>query len=731
MSPRTMHRRSRNCTAVAVLLLASCSSQPAKERYADLLELFPFTLAGQQVTMIEFATPQAAAYLGKGWSAPGTLPEGEAVVWLKERKATLEFELTEPADRVMILRCAASPERPSRGQVVSVRLNRRPVRRLVLEGRMAEYRIELPARLQRAGNNRLEFLGGPGRNSPRQTGVAVASLRHTQSGALPNRTARVEGLELQVPTSVTVSYFLRIPEHGELTFGVDNATDSQLLVSVQPDGAAESMLYRGAVSSASVRVPLDRYEGKVVRIGFQAVGDGGIVRVRQPQLLGKARPKHRPPNNAKRRSVLLYVIDTLRADHLGCYGYARPTSPHIDALAREGLLFESMIAQSSWTRPATASILTGVYPPRHGAQTLRDRLAPEVATMAELFRQQGYRTAAFVTNINVAGRWGFRRGFDRYAYLQEDEESLKVHVRADEVNRQALSWLRERNGQPFFLYLHVTDPHAPYTPLDSEERRFCGDAPSMSAEDLRSLFTALRDGTREATSDEVRALVCRYDAEIAQTDSSFGRLLTELRRLGRYEDTAVVVVSDHGEEFLDHGGVEHGRTLYREQLRVPLVMRLPSMPEGRKVSVTARQIDLLPTLLEYVGIPVPEGLDGRSLLPYVGGRASTSEEVFAASGVGTRKLRALIGAGWKVIDAEGRRGDHVRMFDLDSDPGEREDVAMKRPILVQYAIQALGVWYARGTASRREDAREVPVDAATIERLRALGYLDSEIEAAQ
>jgi arylsulfatase A-like enzyme len=227
------------------------------------------------------------------------------------------------------------------------------------------------------------------------------------------------------------------------------------------------------------------------------------------------------------------------------------------------------------------------------------------------------------------------------------------------------------------------------------------------------------------TSDELRALMARYDGAIAFTDDNFGRLLAELRRRGLYERTLIVVVADHGEEFADHGGLEHGRTLYEEMLHVPLIVRAPGTDVPRvRVAELVRQIDVLPTVLDYLAIPGPTDLPGRSLLTAMAGGDVEPLDAFAETTLGRRQaLEAVITGDWKVIRRNTSGTEKEEAYDLRADPGEHDDRATRRPVLLGYARQSLAAWAGAATP-RGEHADEPAADPAIMERLRALGYAD-------
>lgn len=278
-------------------------------------------------------------------------------------------------------------------------------------------------------------------------------------------------------------------------------------------------------------------------------------------------------------AVLLIVGDTVRADHVGCYGYERETTPALDALAGEGERFDRAFAQSSWTLPSIASILTGQPPHVHGAGRAEGGVLPlrtEVATLAERLQAAGFATAAWINVLWLAPQSGAQRGFDVYDYRKTDATNRTMRD-AKATTDAALAWMRRQRDAPFFMTVHYFDPHLTYDPPAPYDEMF---RPQEAPRLPRGFGSAdqvfeIRSGSRQLDTAEKEALVARYDGELRYMDDQIGRLLDGLRDLGRWDDALVIFVSDHGEEFWDHGGFEHGHTHYREMIRVPLIVKRP------------------------------------------------------------------------------------------------------------------------------------------------------------
>jgi len=369
--------------------------------------------------------------------------------------------------------------------------------------------------------------------------------------------------------------------------------------------------------------------------------------------------------------AIIYLVDTLRADHTGVYGYSRKTTPELDAFARDAVVFDAAVAHASWTKPSVASILTSRLPGQHRAVQLRDALDPSNVTIAERLDERGWATGAAIANSVIYGAESeFDRGFDVFAGLHGEEDRRSKLVGADVVVDSALAFLRSRQGLPTFLYVHTMDPHVPYEPPPPFDRMFEPfPADGHPARDPRTDFREPLDRER---------MIAQYDGDIAFGDREFGRFVRELKAAGLYEDALVVFLSDHGEEFLDHGGWLHGRSLFDELIRVPLVVKLPgNRGAGTRVAEQVQGIDVVPTVLEAMGLPLAPDLGGEPLQRTLAGGgkprpalAEISHRGFVAHGVRTE--------GDKFIRRFSPHDD-LLFFDLRKDPGEQANVASRHP----------------------------------------------------
>lgn len=414
-------------------------------------------------------------------------------------------------------------------------------------------------------------------------------------------------------------------------------------------------------------------------------------------------------------NVVLISVDTLRADHVGAYGYSRPTTPNIDALAARSVVFDNAIAQSSWTRAAHMSIFTGLHPREHGYVALADRarLPEGVPTLASVLREHGYTTVGFAGGVNVAAAYGFDVGFDAY------RSNGKMFRDNFEETRY---WLAENAKKRFFLFFHGYEAHTPYA-SDPADRIALGLPRDARTKGLRKVCAKGED------PQEIRPFIDAYDSAIHRADRYVGKFLAELDSLGLRERTIVVLLSDHGEEFLEHGGCFHISTLYREVLQVPLMISAPGLAARRVAGPVSASVTIAPTVMGLLGF-ADHPFSGPSLVPAALGGALpdqpiVSETERAEKAEGQGHLRALTTAGEKLIDWISK--DRREYFELGSDPAERS--AVESPARQAALVAQLEKW-AQGHPPRIPGRRPAPKDDAGSadsrqleEELRSLGYL--------
>lgn len=453
-----------------------------------------------------------------------------------------------------------------------------------------------------------------------------------------------------------------------------------------------------------------------------------------PLPLEAASPRADKATRAQPPNVLLYIVDTLRADSLGCYGHPVVQTPAINRLAAEGVLFERCYAQSSWTRASIGAILTGRYPESHGAEGRDDELSDGVTTLAEALKSRGFATCALVANPNIGSFYGFQQGFDTYAELYERQQPGFVApgeliTSSDVITRRAIDWLRDA-PQPWFLMILSIDPHTPYRPRPEFDRYAPQGQTAGPIDGVSSVLN--RADISDAEKERARSL---YWAEISFNDSSLGELLTYVDTASLRDRTVVALTSDHGEEFWEHGKHGHGRTLYQEVLHVPLIIRAPgAMPAGRSDPRVARLIDLAPTLLSLTATDLPTGLAGRSLLDQAGPEAPlvySSIRMSRRDGQ-VREIESLRQGRWKLIhDLTAKSRE---LFDLDADPLEQKNLAAARKADLSTLKTSLAAIRdasrrerpSNGVSSSSRPARTRSQSERARNALEKMGYMDDD-----
>jgi arylsulfatase A-like enzyme len=460
---------------------------------------------------------------------------------------------------------------------------------------------------------------------------------------------------------------------------------------------------------------------------------GGVSRGGGAIRAGSAPSAASAPSVGAGWNVLLISIDSLRADHLGCYGYRRETSPAIDRLAGEGIRFTQAMSPTSWTLPSHISLFSGRYTLSHGVATDLQRLPHAIPTLGETLHAAGYRTAGFVSGPYLAGHYGYDRGMETYEDLSaryEHRREARSAVVAPTITEMAERWLETHARERFFLFLHYFDVHYDYIPPPPYDTMF--DPDYRGTVDGRNLLKNARVNARMDPRDleHVKAL---YDGEIRFTDGYVGKLLDTIERLGLRGRTMVLITADHGDEFFEHGSKGHQRTLYDEVLHVPLIVRLPNgAGAGRTVTDTVSLVDVMPTVLDALGVDGPAGMDGASLVPaMLGQHAEASREVYGEfyNKLGLNVQVARRTTTTKVIQHFNRllhpSRAPIEWYDLARDPTEQRSGTHEDGPALHSALDGMALGLERLWRSHREvgEAERVDIDPATRARLESLGYV--------
>jgi arylsulfatase A-like enzyme len=762
--------------AVLAALAAALTGCPARPRALvyDLAGRVPVAETWSAADVLRFGTPAAEPRLTDGFHREAGGAE-EPFLWSKgEAEVAFRWDAVEP--RVAIL--DAAPYRGVKEQSVEVRLNGTPVERFRMNDVRFRYRVALPTAAQRAGDNRLRFVfaatASPADADPKSldrrqlaaafytlvTGASAGSSLEDLLGRDAPRPFAV-AVDQGVP-SVTlvgpavVRFAVKLPASAELRFTPEllpaaraAAAGASFRVTVEATGGGEREAWSSVIDGRAkppgeqvVRLPGS--EGDIVRVGL-AVGPAAGPRFAwgrfvAPRVLGEggADPLAPVPLAAADEAradglrgtlaganVLLVILDAGRAQSFGTYGYARPTTPEIDRIAAEGVVFERAYTPAVYTLGAMSSVWTSQYPDRHHSEvSFSARLPKDRPTLAELLSSHGVHTAAFVANAVAGKGFGFDRGFAEF------NEVFRTLGSRGDVFRQALPpFLAANRDRRFFAYVHFREPHFPYDPQPPFDTMFGADGPIPKAARADSaFFVDVNQGRRPFGEAEREHLVRLYDGNLAFGDQEVGALRRSLEAEGLWDRTVLIVAADHGEELFERRWIGHNVHVYEPSVHVPLIVRFPPSAgiAGRRVRALADLLDVAPTIADILGSRGKGGSDrefqGRSLLPVVAGAAG--KPAVLSRTVWDRPRYALRDERYKLF-YDTRTGEE-RLYDLQADPGETRDIAPNDPLRAAYYRQALHAWTLQLARRGPSGGEQAELTREQCENLRALGYLQSE-----
>jgi arylsulfatase A-like enzyme len=431
-------------------------------------------------------------------------------------------------------------------------------------------------------------------------------------------------------------------------------------------------------------------------------------------------------------NIILITLDTVRADHLPCYGYGKNTTPFLCDFATDAMLFENAFTQMPLTGPSHASLLSSRYPDSHGLTTHHTKLNANVTFLSQLLKRERYTTGAFTHCLNIVARYGFDRGFDTY-------EHNGSHG-ADQISAEAVDWLQNNKEKKFFLWVHYFDAHWPYDPPPPYNKMYSTGKTrfdrynNWTYQDNNDLFKALL-ANNSLNSEDIQRATDLYDGEIRFVDDQLPRLFRYLQESGLDKKTIIVITADHGESF-DHGFYfVHPYTLYDSTIHVPLIMRFPGFTRNGRVKELVELVDVVPTILNVLNLSIPSEFEGSSLLPSTRGETVPSYAVSQAVVYRYANPRcSLYGNGaiprsirtdrWKLIAYQCNGSYEYELYDIQSDPQELIDVSEQNPEVVD-ELHATLVDKVEKIGRKATDSRNdtVVLDQEDINQLRALGYM--------
>jgi arylsulfatase A-like enzyme len=746
--------------ALAAVAGAACRAPAPLVLSYDIAVMAPVADLDAPWRTTAFGTPASARELGAGFLQPTSRRGSDPFAWT-QRTAEVNLRWPDAQPRQLVLDMEPYPGVAR--QAVQAFLNDKPVGRIALEPTRRRYRLELPVEAQwsaggenrlrlefEAGSGEVEAYGRPiaaalyvllaGASSPSLAGLA-------QPGAPPPLSVvSLEGVPAVVQAGPSALRFaLVLPGRSELRFSAARPAAARAGAAVRvtlEDGSGEREIWRGVARAGAeeTRVKIEGEPGRPVRLGLHVEADRsggpGWALWKAPRLLGEGPATAVPPDPAPhadatrladlRRAladanVMLVVLDAAGAKHFGCYGYSRRTTPEIDRIAAEGVLFEEAFTPAAYTLAAVASIFTSQSPDRH--QTLdprRPTYRQARVVLPELLAGHGVQTAGFVANSMAGPAFGFERGF---AEFREVYAELGRHAKAF---REVLpSWLQANRDRRFFAYVHFREPHFPYDPEPPFDTLFGPDGPiPPRLRRDRNWFGAVDNRRIQISPEEVAHAERLYDGNLAAVDQELGFLRRTLEEQGLWERTVLIVTADHGEAFWEHEHIGHSVQLYEPILHIPLVLHVPGGGlAGVRVRGIADLLDLAPTVADVFGVLGQGGseqaFEGRTLLPMIlggpGKGAVVSRTVMHAT------MHSLRDARYKLI--YGARPGHEELYDLQRDPEEKRNLAGSEPLRAALYRQALHRRVLDSTRETAASADGAKLTRKQLENLRALGYV--------
>jgi arylsulfatase len=774
-------RRARSALfGVLGLLLAGCPAPPREMAY-DLVRRAPVAERWSTREVLLFGTPASESHLPEGFyrEAGGS---GEPFLWSRgESVVSLRFDEATPRAAVVDM----APYEGVEDQSVEVRLNGAVVDGFRLADVRSRYRVSLPAASQKAGENRLRFVFAktaspadrdPANRDKRHLAAAFYSLTvaaAADAGLLdllgrdaprPFGVSTKDGVPvLSLVGPAALRFAIRLPERAELRFTPDlplaaraaaGAASFRVTLETEDAPGKERELWARVLRAnepgpGEVTVPLPGRAGELVRIGL-FVGDTGGGRFawgtwRGARVMGRGgaadplAPGPRSPADdaeadalrrdlaAANANVVFVILDAARAREFGAYGYDRATTPVIDGIARDGVVFEQAYTPAVYTLGAMSSVWTSQYPDRHhGAVSFSSPLPRDRLTLAEVLTGEGLYSAGFVATAVPGAFNGFDRGFSEFHEVWQE-----VGSRADAFRQVIPPWLAKNARRRFFAYLHYREPHFPYDPVPPFDTRFGSveHIPGAVRGDW-AFFQDVNQGRRPFSDEEKADLVRLYDGNLAYVDQEIGALKEALQAAGVWDRTLFILAADHGEDLLEHGFIGHNVQVYEESAHIPLVMHFPKgdFPRGIRVRGLVDLLDVAPTVADALGVRGKGGSDrefqGRSLLP-MAARAGGKPLVVSRT-VWDRPRYGLRDGRFTYVFDTATGGE--RLYDTGQDPGETRDVARRAPLRTAWFRETLHQWMRTVFRPGSESAEAAPpvMSHDQCEDLKALGYVPAD-----
>ncbi len=695
---------------------APASLPPVAANWATAVDLYTnrvHVLAHASGTLLAPAGgPEFLKFVDGGWKTSWILGEkdaGQRVAFVNGLSGILFVPVDADgdgvgADRVGDLRLGLRVRSLARGQKVSIFFNEKSAGTIEVPSEWSTISATVPAALVKVGDNRvrLQFRGAAALPGGKRSAAALESFSlGPVAGSAPPQPADVpvtptfasgaDGRIVATHGPARLSYYVPVPARARLAVSYSAATPG-VAVSIRAarDGGAQRVLFTGPAEASATEGAWDlaEFAGHAVRIDLVCRGGGVVWRDPRVEVLMDGPPQLRPPVK-KFDHIFVWMVDTLRADKVHVYNPKTVVStPNYDAFAADSTRFAWAHVPGTWSLPSHGSIMTGVYPSVHKAVAHEARLARDIPLLPEALAKAGYRTALFSSNGYVSDKWGFDRGWSHNTNFIR--QSLPNG--ADHLWKTAKSWMdaSAQRDKPWFLYLATIEPHVIYNPKKQFLQKYWKTAyqgpikPGLTGIQLGSI----KSGKLKVNDTDKAYLEALHNAEITQSDSEFARFIADLKQRGLYDTSVVVVVSDHGDEFWEHGGVGHAHSAHQELVHVPLMIRAPGLLQpGKVIETDVEAMDLEPTLLELAGLLPGPQVQGESLLALAQDDRAAAVPRVALSQNGALTRGAKAGTYRLINSGLG----HLELYDEKRDPTEQNNLAETHPIALRQMRNVMGV----------------------------------------
>lgn len=763
---------------ILVLVLFIVSGQTCKKsekiyQYINLLDYFPYLTKVYEENYFDFVynDTRDSRYLLKGFKS---YKQKNPKTWAIRETSTITVFISELEDITVTFNCRPlnPPGKPF--QASRIFINGHYLQELIIKER-GKYHFKIPAALLTLGSNTITYKWKYLR-SPREAGISRDKRKYAAGFSditflnKPGRIKKPGGINItgdkknpgiNIPPAGIVEYIVNLPDRPLLDFrlscGGRPVRNAKFQAAIYNKEGAKSIFHfvKNQINPGQEhKIDLSKFAGETVRIVFansvrnqanfnitlinpiiSAVSREGIPLISEIETAGKniKGKKEKIPGNDKKPNIFIYLIDTLRADHLGCYGYSKETTPRIDSFAKGSILFKKCFANASWTRPAVATILTGLYPNKHRAEERTDKLSTGVHMLPEILKSHGYKTISLTTNGNVCADMNFDQGNDFYKFVNPGQNKENHFHSSEYINKKFYKIIENNTGiirKPLFAFLHTIDPHDPYTPKapflkfkkgDKERENLCSPAEILSKKREKGL-----------TREDIDYIESLYDCEILHNDHYFGKWIEFLKEKKLYDNAIIILISDHGEQFNEHGRMFHGSSIYNEEIHVPLIIKLPHGEyAGRQSAAAVSQVDIVPTILDYLGVETPGNIDGVSVLDLMGNN-TPSRYIFIREALDQFHLTGMIDSNQdkNIITYKDRSFTDVvkyEIYNLLVDFNETNNKLDQDNIFQAGAIKFLAEYFSTGieAAAYKKEALDIKkLHPEVLKQLKALGYLE-------